>query len=136
VARLILDTGILIGGARGRLPKAAVLDEDDVAVPAIVIAEFLVGIKQHTDPSRQASQRAFLDNVLEILPVEEYTPEVAEHHADLLVHTAGKGQPRGAHDLIIAATARAAGREIVTTDQRARFDELPDIKVRLVETAG
>jgi tRNA(fMet)-specific endonuclease VapC len=30
-----------------------------------------------------------------------------------------------AHDLIIAATARATGRTLITTDGRARFEELP-----------
>jgi tRNA(fMet)-specific endonuclease VapC len=36
------------------------------------------------------------------------------------------GRPRGAHDLIIAATAAAAGRTVVTADRRA-FDGLPGV---------
>jgi tRNA(fMet)-specific endonuclease VapC len=34
--------------------------------------------------------------------------------------------------LIIAATARASGRILVTTDAKARFDELPEVRTRLV----
>ena len=49
---------------------------------------------------------------------------MANHHAALLAHTHKSGIPRGAHDLIIAATARANGRILVTTDERARFGEL------------
>jgi tRNA(fMet)-specific endonuclease VapC len=75
-------------------------------------------------------QRAFLDEVLAAVPVEDYGQTVAEHHAELLAHTQRHGKPRGAHDLIIAATARATGRTLVTTDKHARFEELPGVAVR------
>ena len=38
----------------------------------------------------------------------------------------------GAHDLIIAATARATDRMVLTADERASFGELPDVEVRLI----
>jgi tRNA(fMet)-specific endonuclease VapC len=47
----------------------------------------------------------------------------------LLVAVSKSGRPRGAHDLIIAATARATGRIVVTADQSG-FDGLPGVKVR------
>ncbi len=37
--------------------------------------------------------------------------------------------PRGAHDLIIAATARAREREVVSSDSGG-FAELPEVPVR------
>ena len=83
-------------------------------------------------PGRSVAQRAFLDEVLEVLPVHEYDRDIAEHHAALLAHVQRTGSKRGAHDLIIAATARAADRTVLTTDERARFEELPDVTVRLV----
>jgi tRNA(fMet)-specific endonuclease VapC len=132
VARLILDTGVLVAGARGRLDPAALTAEDDVAVPAVVLAEYLAGVLLDDDRGRRAAQRAFLDDVLTVTPVEDYTPTVAEHHAELLAHVRRTGTPRGAHDLIIAATARASGRILVTTDTKARFDELPEVRTRLV----
>jgi tRNA(fMet)-specific endonuclease VapC len=64
--------------------------------------------------------------------VADYTPQVAIHHAALLAHTRRTGRPRGAHDLIIAATARASSRVLVTTDSKAGFDDLPDVAVRLL----
>lgn len=136
MARLILDTGVLVAGARGRLAPSAITDEDDVSVPAIVIAEYLVGIHLDDDQSRRVLQRTFLDNVLEVSPVEDYTPGVAEHHAELLAHVRRSGQPRGAHDLIIAATARATGRILVTTDERAQFGDLPGVDVQLLAAPG
>lgn len=131
--RLILDTGVLVAAVRGRL---SVPDDADIALPAIVIAEYLAGVQLDGDARRQAAQRAFLHEVLAVVPVCDYTQSVAEHHADLLAHTAGEGRRRGPHDLIIAATARATGRTIFTTDRRAFFGELPDVKARIASQAS
>jgi tRNA(fMet)-specific endonuclease VapC len=50
----------------------------------------------------------------------------------LLVHTRSSGRPRGALDLVIAACARATDRVLLTTDARARFDDLPGVSVRVL----
>jgi len=134
VARLILDTGVLVSGARGRLDMSALGESDDIALPAIVVAEYLAGTLLDADPGRVAAQRAFLDDVLTVAPVHVYDREVAEHHAALLAHAHRHGTARGAHDLIIAATARATDRAVLTTDHRARFDDLPDVTARLLDS--
>lgn len=128
----MLDTGVLVAVARGRLDLGAIAADDDVALPALAIAEFLVGVELDADPARRAGQQAFLDEVLSVVPVADYTPQVATHHAALLAHTRRTGRPRGPHDLIIAATARAGGRTLLTTDGRADFDNLPEVTVRLL----
>jgi tRNA(fMet)-specific endonuclease VapC len=129
VDRLILDTGVLVAAVRGR---ASVPDQADIAIPAIVIAEYLAGVHRDPDAGRQAAQQAFLSEVLAVVPVCVYDRSVAEHHAALLAHTARAGRRRGAHDLIVAATARATGRTILTTDLNAHFDELPDLNARMI----
>lgn len=134
MARLILDTGVLVAAVRGRFDLTTLSDEDDAALPAVVIAEYLAGVLRDNDPGRRAAQRAFLDDVLAAVPVEDYGPTVAEHHAELLAHVRDTGQPRGTHDLIIAATARASGRTLLTTDEWARFDTLPGVSSRLVRS--
>ena len=45
-----------------------------------------------------------------------------EAHAELLVEVRAQGRPRRAHDLIIAATAKAFGRTVVTADTSAVRD--------------
>jgi tRNA(fMet)-specific endonuclease VapC len=132
VARLILDTGVLVAAARGRLDLDELTDDDDVTVPTVVIAEFLTGVLLDPDPARQAVQKAFLEAILSVIGVEDYDPTIAEHHAELLAHVRRTGQQRGAHDLIIAATARATGRELLTTDEKARLHELPDVPTRVL----
>ncbi|MDP8930282.1 MAG: hypothetical protein M3O70_17365 [Actinomycetota bacterium] len=54
------------------------------------------------------------------------------HHAALLAHVSRGGRPRGAHDMIIAATARATERVLVTTDAQAGFAGLPEVTIRLL----
>lgn len=132
MARLILDTGVLIGVFRRRLDTASALGVDDVVVPAIVAAEYLEGILLREGHAPASAQRRFLDEVLAVAPVVDYTLAVAREHAALLAHTRTAGRPRGAHALIVAATARAAGRVLLTTDRRARFDDLPGVEVRVV----
>ena len=134
MARLIPDTGVLVAAVRGRLDLAVLPDEDDVALPAVVLAEYRAGVLRDDDHGRRAAQRAFLDEVLLAVPVEDYDPVVAEHHAELLAHVLRIDQPRGAHDLIVAATARATGKTLLTTAERARFHELPEVSARVIAT--
>ncbi|MEC3978562.1 PIN domain-containing protein [Amycolatopsis sp. H20-H5] len=136
MARLILDTGVLIEGARRRLPPGAIGAEDDVVIPAVAVTEYRVDVLLDPDPARRAKHTAFLEQALEVMPIAEYTAAVIEHHAALLAHVRISGRPRGAHDLIIAATARATGRVLVTTDARACFEELPEVEVRPLERSS
>jgi len=89
VARLILDTGVLIAGARGRVDVAMLANFDDVTIPAVAVAEYLAGTLLDRDPGRAAAQRAFLEEILEVLPVHAYDRVVADHH--------GAAGPRTAH---------------------------------------
>jgi tRNA(fMet)-specific endonuclease VapC len=132
VARLILDTSVLIAGVRSDTDLGRLANADDIAVPGVVVAEYVAGVLLDGDPGRAAAQRSFLDEVLEVVPVAGYDRAVAEHHAVLLAHTRRNGGPRGVHDLIVAATARASQRTILTADARARFDELPGVTAQLL----
>lgn len=130
MTRLLLDTTFLIDTERGDAElDGLIADEDDVAVAAITIAELRVGVLL-ADQRRRADRAAFLEMVRGAMPVVDYDLGVAGVHADLLAHVRRSGRPRGAHDLIIAATARATGRQVVTADSEA-FEELPGVEVHL-----
>jgi tRNA(fMet)-specific endonuclease VapC len=62
--------------------------------------------------------------------VIDYDLEVADAHAKLLVFARQQGRLRGAHDLVIAATALASQRTVLTADQTALSDP-PGIELRL-----
>jgi tRNA(fMet)-specific endonuclease VapC len=105
----------------------AIDDHDDVAVAAITVAELKVGIRLAKGQKRKKRER-FVAAVLEAVSVEPYDLDVAEAHAALLAHVRQTGTPRGAHDLIIAATARARARQVVSSD-RSGFLDLPDVSM-------
>jgi tRNA(fMet)-specific endonuclease VapC len=104
-----------------------IADEDDVAVAAITVAELAVGVEL-ADDRRRAGREAFVAGVLNAVSIESYELDVARAHGSLLAHTRRTGRPRGAHDLIIAATARARQRAVVSTDADG-FAELPEVPV-------
>ncbi len=107
-------------------------DEDDVAIAVITAAELLVG-DHLADDRHKAARGAFVDRVLATIPIEPYDLQVARAHAELLAHVRTAGRPRGAHDLLIAATARVRSRTIVTADATG-FDDLPGVDLRLAPT--
>ncbi|MES2094669.1 MAG: PIN domain-containing protein [Actinomycetota bacterium] len=130
--RLIVDTGVLIASERATKSLSEIVSaDDDLVVAAITIAELRTGIELASDRHRVARSE-FLVSVLETLPVEPYDLATAEAHGRLLAHVHERGTRRGAHDLIIAATAVATKRIILTTDRNARFDDLPAVECLLV----
>lgn len=105
-----------------------IADDDDVAIAAVTVAELRVGALLARGKAA-AARTAFVEDVLSALPVIAYDVAVAEAHARLLVEVRRRGTPRGAHDLLIAATASATGRAVVTADATA-FDNLTGLDVR------
>jgi tRNA(fMet)-specific endonuclease VapC len=124
--RLILDTSILIAYERGTIDRTT-LDEDQLAVASISIAEYRIGIELADTAERAAERARALAAIMSVIDVLDYTETTAAHHGRLLAHVRKSGTARGAHDLIIAAHAAETGRTIMTRDAKARFGDLPGI---------
>lgn len=125
--RLILDTGVLIRAERDGTGLARLLtDDDDITISAVTLAELQFGVEL-SEGERRIRRQEFVDGVHALVPLEDYTADVARVHARLLAHVRREGKPRGAHDLIIAATAAATARTLITTDGKAAFDDLPGV---------
>jgi tRNA(fMet)-specific endonuclease VapC len=123
---LLLDTTFLVDAERGDASlDDLIADDDDVAIAAITVAELMVGA-QLGAPRQRARRQSYVDAIAGSLSILPYDERVAARHASLLVAVRRAGRPRGAHDLIIAATAVAAGRTVVSADRRA-FDDLPRV---------
>ena len=132
MARLILDTSTLIEAERGNGDLVDRIENvDDVAISAVTVAELRVGIGL-TKGRRRANRELFIASILDSISIETYDLEVAEAHAQLMVHVRRAGTPRGAHDLIIAATALARDRLVLTLD-RGGFEDLPGVPMRCVD---
>lgn len=129
MTRLLFDTTFLIDAERsGDTLDEVIDDDDDVATAAVTIAELRVGALLATR-RRKAARSAYVDDIIATIPVLGYGLEVAAAHTELLVEVRSQGTPRGAHDLMIAATARAFGRTIISADRTA-FRDLPGVEVR------
>jgi tRNA(fMet)-specific endonuclease VapC len=127
--RLILDTSVLVRAERdARGLQALIPDDADVAITPITVAELLVGVEAATG-RRRALRKAFVEDLISVIPIQPYDLEVARAHAAILAATRSTGRTRGAHDLIIAATALVGSRSVVTAD-RIGFEDLPGVDVR------
>jgi tRNA(fMet)-specific endonuclease VapC len=124
--RLILDTNVLIAYERGTIDQNP-LDDDDLAVAALSIAEYRVGIELADTATRAADRARALAAIVSSIEVITYTEATAAHHARLIAHVRRSGAPRGAHDLIIAAHASETGRIVLSRDAAARFGDLPGV---------
>jgi len=124
--RLILDTNVLIAYERGAIDRDA-LDGDDLAVAAVSIAEYRVGIELADTAARAADRARALAAIASVIDVLDYTEATAAHHARLIAHVRRTGTRRGAHDLIIAAHAAETGRAVLSRDAKARFGDLPGL---------
>ena len=129
--RLILDTNVLISYERGKIDQAA-LDDDELAIAALTVAEYRVGIELADSAERAAERSRALAAITSVVDVLEYTDTTAAHHARLIAHVRQTGRPRGAHDLIIAAHALETGRLVVSRDAKARFGDLPGVTAAAV----
>jgi len=105
-----------------------IADDDDAAIAAITVAELLVGVHL-ADDTHRPDRQAFVDDVIDVIPIIDYDNAVACSHAELLAFVRRQGRPRGAHDLIIAATAKATQREVVSADSSA-YGDLPGVVIR------
>ena len=124
--RLILDTNVLIAYERGTIDRAA-LDDDELAIAAVSVAEYRVGIELADTPERAADRARALAIITSALDVLDYTTTTAAHHGRLLAHVRRSGTPRGAHDLIVAAHAAETGRTVLSKAVKAHFNGLPGV---------
>src|ERR1700761_3481290 len=113
--RIILDTGTIIAIERGKPAVDAVLGADEAAITSVTAMELLVGVERADEAHKQA-RSVRVEAVLASLPIEDYTLAVARIHARLAGQAMSAGKPRSAYDLMIAATAAATSRILLTTD--------------------
>ena len=131
---MILDTSVLVAAERRRLrfeDLLRALGGESVAIAAITATELLHGYHRATDRSVRARRSAFVEGVLEAVPVLPYGVPEARRHAEIWAELAREGTLIGPYDLLVGATALARGHSLATLNR----DELARIHgLRLVPT--
>jgi tRNA(fMet)-specific endonuclease VapC len=122
---LILDTNALSAFADGDPAlRRAIEDEPDLAVPAVVLGEYLFGIRQ----SRlRAQYEAWLRQNSAVLPVLRIGPATAARYAELRSLLKSAGRPIPSNDLWTAALAREYGCKVTSRDRH--FESVPGIRL-------
>ena len=132
---LILDTSVLIVAERRTLSLGALLDSvagEPVGIAALTASELLHGCHRAADAASRARRFAFVEALLDRIPVYEFGLGEARRHAELWAALAREGSLIGAHDMLIGATALARGCTLATLNERD-FRRVPGL--RLLEMA-
>ncbi len=130
----LIDSSVLIAAERGKLDLQAALTthgDEPVGIAAITASELLHGVQRAATPAQRQRREAFVERLLDALPIHSFDLVTARVHASLWAGLAARGASVGAHDLLIAATAIAAGYAVVTSDRRS-FERIPGLEVVVV----
>lgn len=131
----LIDSSVLIALERERLSLESLqsaLSGQTFALSAITASELLHGVHRATDPDIRAKRSRFVEHLLGGMPVIPFGLAAARVHALLWATLQNQGQMIGAHDLLIAATAKAIDFGVVTLNDR-EFRRIPELTVFIPE---
>lgn len=132
---MILDTSVLVAAERRTVRFAVFLEslgEETVGIAAITASELLHGCHRATDAGVRARRAAFVDALLDVIPVLPFGLPEARRHAELWADLAREGTVIGPHDLLIGATALAQGQPLATLNQR-EFSRVAGLRLIPIE---
>ncbi len=108
---------------------AAAAFNEPMALAAITASELLVGVLRSNTPQRRTRREAFVEAVLESVPIMPFDLNVARVHAGIWAALVAAGQTIGSNDSMIAATAMAHGYTVLTDNVRD-FNRVPGLEVQ------
>ena len=139
---LLIDTSAVVALERGAGAGAAAgsswegaLSDEPVAVPSIVYAELLVGVRLAGSPERAASRQKKIDALMARAPVIEFGSEAAERWAHLFADLRRAGTLIPSHDLVVAATALNIGFGVlVGPSDEGHFRSVQGLRVEVLHS--
>jgi len=129
VSRLyLLDTNIL--SHLVRQPQGPVADHIADVGEAYVLTSVIVACELRYGAARRGSKKLTrqVEAVLSAMTIKPLETDVERVYASIRVALERKGTPIGAHDMLIAAHARAID-AVCVTDNVAEFKRVPALKV-------
>jgi tRNA(fMet)-specific endonuclease VapC len=112
---LVIDTDVWVLAEKsgGKLDLARWGHYGGAYISAVTASELLVGVERANTAPRRAQRGAFVENLLAIIPVLDFSLPVSRTHARM-VAALSKNATAGAHDALIAATAVHYGYALLT----------------------
>ena len=116
---LIFDTNALSAFADGDAAlRSTISAEDELALPSIVLGEYLFGVRQSRYRSRYEN---WLRQYLSIFTIFQVGSNTAEHYAEIRSELKAVGQPIPTNDVWIAAVTREHRDRLATRDAHFRL---------------
>ena len=127
---LMVDTNVLISFEKSgkSIDFSSWESSEKVYISVVIVSELLMGVHRADTEERRQRRSAFVEAVISGLGVLDFTVAAARRHAEICAELAKKGQMIGAHDLIIAATARSHDLAVLT-DNIQEFSRVPGLRV-------
>jgi tRNA(fMet)-specific endonuclease VapC len=127
---LMVDTNVFIKFEKCGNPIdfSAWESSESVFISAVVVSELLVGVHRANTEERRQRRSTFVEAIIAGFEVLNFTAAAARVHAEVYSDLAKKGKMIGAHDLIIAATARCHDLSLLT-DNVDEFSRVPGLRV-------
>jgi tRNA(fMet)-specific endonuclease VapC len=124
-----LDTDICVAFLRGTSVRVRdrLLQHSraTVALPAIVVAELLLGLEKSTPPRRHGQR---VEDFVESFQIAAFGANAAKHYARIRALLEAKGEPIGANDYLVAAIV-AAEQGVLVTGNIREFRKVPGLKL-------
>jgi len=134
---VILDSSEIIALERNRgmvENLVAGREEEPFGISVVTVAELLHGVERADTETRKVRRQAFVEKVIEMIPVFPFDTGVARIYARIWASLVQRGFTVGSHDLIIAATAISLDYKVITASQRD-FEKIEGLRLE-VRQAG
>jgi tRNA(fMet)-specific endonuclease VapC len=128
---VLIDASILVEHERGRLELDNYTlgrEDEPFFLSVVTVSELLHGVHRARTPIHRAKRSAFVESIIDRLPLLAVDLPTARTHAEISANLAASGQIVGSHDLWLAAAAIAHGLTLVTVNQR-EFARVPALEV-------
>ena len=127
---MMVDTNVFISFEKSgkALDLSPWEPSERVYISVVTVSELLIGVHRADTEECRQHRSAFVEAVIAGIGVLDFTMNCARMHAEMYAELAKKGQLIGAHDLIIAATARYHDLSILT-DNVEEFSRVPGLRV-------
>lgn len=129
--RLVLDSSVWIAIERHELDFRDVIGTGmTLILPAMVAAELKHAAKDKArTPMQMQRSLNYLSKVEALTEFAPFDQLAVEKYVELSSFCRSQGKPRSLPDLMIAATAVAQGALLKSFDNKAKFEELPNVRV-------
>lgn len=131
---VLIDASVLIEYERGRVDVEALVqdhEEEPFYISVITASELLHGAYRAEDPAIRTRRSAFVEALLDQIPILEVDLATARLHAQIYAAMRSRGEIIGVHDSWLAATCLTHGLRMVTANIR-EFDCVPGLAVESV----